>query len=119
MVWNQCEDASCNEVRNLLTVDKENFIQDMRIRVVFDSRPSLKRPEIETGSRLANHSTHRHRHSDKISSSDPNIHAWNLEIRRVSKNDEGCYQCQLNSFQQNTIHYCIRVGASKSHSFFL
>ncbi len=34
---------------------------------------------------------------------------WMLEIRRFTKSDEACYECQLNTLKINKIHYCIRL----------
>lgn len=80
VIWNQCEDANCNHIRNLLIVNKENFVNDLRFRVLVDN--------------------------EKISS---DLENWNLEIRKFGKSDEACYQCQLNSFQTKSIHYCLKL----------
>ncbi|CAF0819170.1 unnamed protein product [Brachionus calyciflorus] len=84
VIWNQCEDPNCSLLRNLLIVNKENFVSDMRFRVLNDNYNG------ETDSN-SNHEN------------------WNLEIRKFGKNDEACYQCQLNSFRTKTIHYCLKL----------
>lgn len=83
VIWNQCEDVNCNHIRNLLIVNKENFVNDLRFRVLIDNE------KIENG-----------------------YENWNLEIRKFSKNDEACYQCQLNSFQTKSIHYCLKLQSN-------
>lgn len=80
VIWNQCDDANCNHIRNLLIVNKENFVNDLRFRVLLDNE--------KTDSPFEN---------------------WSLEIRKFGKNDEACYQCQLNSFQTKSIHYCLKL----------
>jgi hypothetical protein len=45
--------------------------------------------------------------------------SWNLEIRRFSKSDVGCYQCQLNSLQQKVVHYCLKMEGKLSMLFIL
>ena len=100
-------------MRNLLTVDKENFIQDMRIRVLVEAiNATMNSTELTALNKL---------NAIKLSAAQtyntdmelPLI-GWNLEIRKFSKNDEGCYQCQLNSINKNDIHYCLKLESKCS-----
>lgn len=111
MIWNQCEDPACNQVRNPLTVNKDNFIQDLRFRVLFENlQDSIKDSEVKLdGQSRQFRSRFRYRDTDPANANYGDINKWNLEIRRFSKEDEGCYQCQLNSFETKTISYCIHL----------
>jgi hypothetical protein len=97
VIWNQCEDPSCNQLRILLTVNKDNFIEDLRFRVLKEN--------------LNNSTTVNHKINQKLINKD-NIHHiknWNLEIRKFSHQDQACYQCQLNSYKPKAVHYCIKL----------
>lgn len=80
VIWQQCEDPLCNELRNPLTIGKDNFIQDLRFRLVYESNVNQ--------SKFSN---------------------WMLEIRKFNKHDEACYECQLNTLEPNKIHYCLKL----------
>jgi len=118
VIWNQCEDASCNHLRNPLTINKDNFIEDLRFRVLTDLSPSAAAYSAaaassdEIDSEFSSSSTTVR--VERAESSSPietrnDLTAWNLEIRKFGKNDEACYQCQLNSFTVKTIHYCLKL----------
>ena len=91
IIWQQCEDSTCNELRTPVTIGKENFIQDLRFRLLSEN--------------LLNNS----RSNEDIIEYKQNLVNWMLEIRRFSKNDEACYECQLNKINTNRVHYCLKV----------
>ena len=108
MVWNQCEDPYCNQLRNPLTINKDNFIEDLRFRILSENLQNFT----ENSDNINNNNFD----SDSKISGDnakKNINSWTLEIRRFSKADEGCYQCQLNSLKMKTIHYCLKLQSKK------
>jgi hypothetical protein len=154
VIWNQCEDPACNQLRILLTVNKDNFIEDLRFRILNEhieneTEPLQQSPHNSNGnseyedansnqstlsaqhiSGNENHLTfyssdaqqqhHQHQHhhqhqrhlidtNSQRRSDNVNLHSWTLEIRRFTKKDEGCYQCQLNTFKENTVHYCVKM----------
>jgi len=105
VIWNQCEDPSCNQLRFLLTVNKDNFIEDLRFRVLKEN--------------LNNSTTVNHRINQKLINKE-NIHQiknWNLEIRKFTHQDQACYQCQLNSYKLKAVHYCIKLQSNSFFSF--
>ncbi len=108
VIWNQCEDPECSQVRNPLTVNKDNFIQDLRFRVLFENlQDSIKSGEIHPDTRYVRS---RFTYRDAVdTNSYGDINKWTLEIRKFSKKDEGCYQCQLNSMDIKTIYYCLNL----------
>ena len=114
MIWNQCEDADCKIVRNPLTVNRNNFISDLRFRVLAESS-NLTNSEDELDSlfnpsrQIINYSEKSLRNTAQEVLAKSNANSWTLEIRKFSKSDEACYQCQLNSFQVKTIHYCVSL----------
>ena len=148
VIWNQCEDPACQQLRSPLTINKENFIEDLRFRVLaaesataaetasqssvdelqasFDevntvrddgskgefvlllrrsSGPVLADPAVSAASDSADQTM--------------SLTSWNLEIRKFTKADEACYQCQLNTFQPQTIHYCLKLQSNSYLIFFL
>lgn len=128
VIWNQCEDPDCNQVRSPLTINKDNFISDLRFRIVSENLLSnnnltqilnsdlndsndvdlvnkKNEREILSNDVLTTTSTT----ASSVDDMSTDINSWNLEIRRFSKNDEACYQCQLNSFKTKTIYYCIKL----------
>lgn len=110
VIWNQCEDPACHQVRNPLTINKDNFIQDLRFRVLFENlQDSIQNSEVKENDDVR-HIRSRFRYRDaENTDSYGDINKWTLEIRKFSKKDEGCYQCQLNSFDTKTISYCINL----------
>jgi len=144
VIWNQCEDPHCSQMRSPLTINKDNFIQDLRFRIVsenillnnnnttpaamsnseqqtesndFDSitkkKSAINQRETNDDSNQQQTTTTSSSSSDDAMSNseliNTDVNSWNLEIRKFSKNDEGCYQCQLNSFKTKTIYYCIKL----------
>ncbi len=101
-------------MRNPLTVNKDNFIQDLRFRVLFENVKYKSKVNDEDEPKLNTSNTnYRYRslnEDDTEKSSD--VNKWILEIRKFSKKDEGCYQCQLNSFRTKTIHYCVHIQSN-------
>lgn len=112
VIWNQCEDPKCEQVRNPLTINKDNFIQDLRFRVLFENlQDKIQNGQVKN-EEIPRHTRSRFRYRDaepSDSSINGDINKWTLEIRKFSKKDEGCYQCQLNSFEPKTISYCIHL----------
>lgn len=111
VIWNQCDDSNCNQLRNPLTVNKDNFIEDLRFRVLSENLNSSafsstfkNIDELEQKSLNANNEN-----------SKTDVNSWTLEIRRFGKSDEACYQCQLNSFRVKTIHYCLKLQSKKNY----
>ena len=121
VIWNQCEDAECKSVRSPLTVNRDNFISDLRFRVLAESSnistsniddsestdyvfsPNKQIVNYFSGSKGLRNSNA----AEILAKS--NANSWTLEIRKFSKSDEACYQCQLNSFKIKTIHYCLKL----------
>lgn len=100
-------------MRNPITVNKDNFIQDLRFRVLFESlRESIQGGEVRQND-ISRHSRSRFRYRDTQLADETtaygDVNKWTLEIRKFSKKDEGCYQCQLNSFEAKTIYYCLHL----------
>ena len=148
VIWNQCDDVMCNKLRIPLTINKENFIEDLRFRILYENFFKNKTSDkiqnkinpinsdlknnIEIVKKLENNKReikkkHSHKHHHKYNyydeskrnlittpsfTSTENVNSWTLEIRKFSKKDEGCYQCQLNSFQQNSIYYCLKIKSN-------
>ena len=109
VIWNQCEDPSCNQLRIPLTVNKENFIEDLRFRVLSETNiktSTLKNTKNKVASSLNLNSRELSFTYETIKS---DVSSWNLEIRKFSRSDEGCYQCQLNSYKDKAIHYCLKL----------
>lgn len=108
VIWNQCEDPSCSQLRIPLTVNKENFIEDLRFRVLSENIKTTT-----TVATVKNIKSLSSLNSKELSftyeTSRADVSSWNLEIRKFSKSDEGCYQCQLNSFKDKAIHYCLKL----------
>lgn len=119
VIWNQCEDPFCNQLRIPLTVNKNNFIEDLRFRVLSENvNTTVKNEDLvekvkETNSNANNNLI------ELAEIAKSNLNSWNLEIRRFTKLDEACYQCQLNSFKVKTIHYCIKLLSKKTIFFYL
>lgn len=126
VIWNQCDDPECNQVRSPITINKDNFIQDLRFRIVSEnlnndeSSSTLANSdlisesndvnEIETSKKLTRDLLDETINSNnKNAAAESDVNSWNLEIRKFSKNDEACYQCQLNTFKTKTIYYCIKL----------
>lgn len=138
VIWNQCEDPDCVHLRNPLTINKGNFIEDLRFRVlselpvtsssIVDSQNNdqsiitVKRDQISVSRNIAVIKTapapatpQPPVPSNNVVAPSPiddqttGLSAWTLEIRRFGKLDEGCYQCQLNSFRVKTIYYCLKL----------
>jgi hypothetical protein len=132
VIWNQCDDPDCNQVRNPLTINKDNFIQDLRFRVLYENQKLSQKKTteitndlIEDSSNLIvkNKLSYRNVAIDNslrndVDEQNGELSKWTLEIRKFSKKDEGCYQCQLNSFQTKTIHYCLHLQSNFKLTFF-
>ena len=146
VIWNQCEDPHCNQMRSPLTINKDNFIQDLRFRIVSENillnnnnttpaaisnseqqiesndfdlttrkKSAINERETNDDSNQQQTATTSSLSDDAMSNSElinTDVNSWNLEIRKFSKNDEGCYQCQLNSFKTKTIYYCIKLQSN-------
>ena len=135
VIWNQCEDPDCNQMRSPITINKDNFIQDLRFRIVSENlnneetsssntltnsdliNESIDATDLETSKKLVrdlnNDNSNTNINNNAAVESD--INSWNLEIRKFSKNDEACYQCQLNTFRTKTISYCIKLQSKFSN----
>jgi hypothetical protein len=108
VIWNQCEDPSCNQLRIPLTVNKENFIEDLRFRVL--SENNIKTSTVKNNNKVSSSSNLNSRElSFTYETIKSDLSSWNLEIRKFSRSDEGCYQCQLNSYKDKAIHYCLKL----------
>lgn len=137
-IWNQCEDPNCRHLRNPITIGKDNFIQDLRFRVLSElpADAILGPAHHHASNHYAHHHHNQHDENDFDLDSDvsPTVKrdqtgastllgdqatAWTLEIRKFSKADEGCYQCQLNSFGDKNIHYCLKLQSKKFFIFML
>lgn len=132
-------------MRSPLTINKDNFIEDLRFRVLTEnvnelaagSSVTVKNGENEVENEFgANLPFKRNINSDRdvnagagtgaseidhpsslLNVNEPQngklaLTSWNLEIRKFSKNDEACYQCQLNSFKYKAIHYCLTLKSN-------
>ena len=137
VIWNQCEDAACNQLRITLTINKENFVEDLRFRVITEGTSSSAFNDSTTSS-AQSQSQHHHQNNHRLFYSretvkrqqqqqqqqderasvtnvdDSSVNNWNLEIRRFSKADQACYQCQLNTARIATIHYCLKLKGKYS-----
>lgn len=129
VIWNQCDDPECTQVRSPLTINKDNFIQDLRFRIVSENLINTTMssntavnsdPNESTDSDfyITNKSQINERDAiietktnddDSSTNINTDLNSWNLEIRKFSKHDEACYQCQLNSFKTKTIYYCLKL----------
>ena len=111
VIWNQCEDPSCNQLRIPLTVNKENFIEDLRFRVLSENikTTTVKNNKAAVAPLSSLNSKELSFTYETVKS---DVSSWNLEIRKFSKSDEGCYQCQLNSYKDKAIHYCIKLQSN-------
>ena len=103
-------------MRNPITVNKDNFIQDLRFRVLFENlRESIQNGEVRQND-VSRYSRSRFRYRDTQLADETaaygDVNKWTLEIRKFSKRDEGCYQCQLNSFETKTIYYCLHLQSN-------
>lgn len=108
-IWNQCDDPACQRLRFLLTVNKDNFVEDLRFRVINNNN---KNKEESINVKRNNQFEIVDNLSPKTTAAPTKVDSWNLEIRKFSKADEGCYQCQLNTgstFNMKTIHYCLKL----------
>ena len=120
VIWNQCDDPNCNQLRIPLTVNKDNFVEDLRFRVISDDfKDSSSSSSSSLSSSLSSSSNNviTVKRDDKveliksseIAINEKYVNMWNLEIRKFTKSDEGCYQCQLNTYNIKTIHYCLKL----------
>lgn len=139
----------CVHLRNPLTINKDNFIEDLRFRVLSESTSSTSsvtslnddsldavvlptvREEEESGNGNGNGNGGGggggggggelfllRRNAPATADTLMSLTSWNLEIRKFSKADEACYQCQLNSYQPKTIHYCLKLQSNNHSSYF-
>jgi hypothetical protein len=107
VIWNQCDDPHCNQLRIPLTVNKDNFVEDLRFRVISDdNKDSSSSNNVITVKRNDKVELFK---SSENANNEKYVNMWNLEIRKFSKSDEGCYQCQLNTYNIKTIHYCLKL----------
>jgi hypothetical protein len=108
--------VNCHELRDPLTVGKENFIEDLRIRVLNndeenESNSEKHKKHLETVKTI---------NKDLFLIQNEKIiqhEKWTLEIRKFSKNDEGCYQCALNS-KNEFIYHCVYIESNISSFYF-
>ena len=138
VVWNQCDDPDCTQVRSPLTINKDNFIQDLRFRIVSENLINLNASSAMTAgaansdpnesvdsdffntkkSQINERDTTENEvktnEEDSSNNLNTDLNSWNLEIRKFSKHDEACYQCQLNSFKTKTIYYCLKLQSKNS-----
>lgn len=97
IIWHQCEDPHCKEIRSPITIGRNNFISDLRFRLLADTS-------------FQAYGNSNHSELNEISAkNEDNIVNYMLEIRRFSKNDEACYECQLNKIKSKKIHYCLKL----------
>ncbi len=132
VIWNQCDDPECTQVRSPLTINKDNFIQDLRFRIVSENLINLNISSANSdlnesvdsdflntkkstiSERDATENEVKTNEEDASNSLNTDLNSWNLEIRKFSKHDEACYQCQLNSFKTKTIYYCLKLQSKNS-----
>lgn len=116
VIWNQCEDPICNHLRNPITINKDNFIEDLRFRVLSDLQvtTTTSANDVDSDPLTVKRDQDAAVRDEKTGEEalEPGVSAWNLEIRRFNKLDEGCYQCQLNSYRVKTIHYCLKLQSN-------
>ena len=92
-------------------MNKENFIEDLRFRVLSENvkvSTVKNMPEVVTPV-VKNLNSNSKELAFLYEGAKSDVSSWNLEIRKFTKSDEGCYQCQLNSYKDKAIHYCLKL----------
>jgi hypothetical protein len=81
---------------HVLTIGSETFISDLRIRPIrhqFDAKPPINQAVDNFSSSSFDYNSNVY----SVNREEDTKYTWNLEIRRLKKEDSALYYCVLNS----------------------